>query len=604
MDAQDTESFRESCPQCSQVHWGVSGDGRFYCRSCYTEVERSREVEEVVKDQSSGRVTRINKGPRTKRDDGGLAWRVCEAFQFILKNQADALLQLGVSPGFKDLVLCRMWRIYLQRSRQAYTLSPGAARQGGPVSDSDSAVDSSVWSGGFSESNPRSDADSQPESGCDWSGSADAASYLKTRRSGGRMTMRRTLALVHLALVWSRQALTLSDLLRLVQDGLVPYLKAYELLPDQMRLRGLDLLLFRVESVPPYAPVHQDAQDLVRFLQLPAFPPISTETPLHPAPLSRRLLLDANLPDRLHPWVLRLTEAAGLAGPEPHTLDPVLVPRPVLPRYELQAAALVLLVLKTLFGLDDRTEWDLSSRDLGDSGESRSRLQTGPVPQPEAGSSPSSTEDTFHLRRWFRLLQTALSRRRRDAARDAARTQWKSNKMVFRRRRDRHWAVKKRRTAEQVQACFERLSSCPAGVQTVAPSSFRFCWGDGDGADGPSMHHMKLDRVLTLKNGVPVPSNTVYWHPALRPCTDRLCRADHFLPELEAELPQSFSWTLQLFSVLLGVEPAAVLQEVLSVERRLLSGRTPGTGTGTGTLRRGQSSTRVQSSTAKPHGGF
>ena len=72
--------------------------------------------------------------------------------------------------------------------------------------------------------------------------------------------------------------------------------------------------------------------------------------------------------------------------------------------------------------------------------------------------------------------------------------------------------------AEQVQSCFERLSSCPVGVDRINPSSFRFCWGDEDGADGPSLHQKKLDGVVTLKLDVLTPLNSTYWHPALKAC--------------------------------------------------------------------------------------
>lgn len=80
--------------------------------------------------------------------EGGRQWMVCEGFQFILRNQANALVRLGVSPHFKvsfcscwtssslmsscsdgnvsfqDEVLCQLWRLYLQKSRQAYTNNP------------------------------------------------------------------------------------------------------------------------------------------------------------------------------------------------------------------------------------------------------------------------------------------------------------------------------------------------------------------------------------------------------------------------------------------------------------------------------------------------
>jgi len=67
--------------------------------------------------------------------------------------------------------------------------------------------------------------------------------------------------------------------------------------------------------------------------------------------------------------------------------------------------------------------------------------------------------------------------------------------------------------AEQVQLCFEKLSSRPAGSERSAPSSFRFCWGGG-ASDGPSLHHQRLDGVLSLRDHAP--SNASYWHPAVR----------------------------------------------------------------------------------------
>lgn len=53
------------------------------------------------------------------------------------------------------------------------------------------------------------------------SGSIDAVSYLtpRQRRSQGLMSMPKTLALCHLALLWAREAITLADLLRLGPRG-------------------------------------------------------------------------------------------------------------------------------------------------------------------------------------------------------------------------------------------------------------------------------------------------------------------------------------------------------------------------------------------------
>lgn len=143
--------------------------------------------------------------------------------------------------------------------------------------------------------------------------------------------------------------------------------------------------------------------------------------------------------------------------------------------------------------------------------------------------------------------------------------------------------------AKQVQRCFQKLSSCPLGPEQAPPSSFRFCWGDEDGADGPSLHHQRLDGVPTLKR------SATYWHPPLKLCRytyvkrrmkmvgqtppdlhDLLvcssvsrCRS-HFL-EAEPTLPRSFVWLLQLFCFLLDLNPACVYEEVLHLERALFT---------------------------------
>ncbi|TNN36456.1 TATA box-binding protein-associated factor RNA polymerase I subunit B [Liparis tanakae] len=227
MDEEQTAGYREPCAVCSAVDWGVSDEGRFYCRSCHNVIERTREVVDPTFTLGSARISTIGRGTRTKRPARGRQWVVCEGFQFILRNQADALLSLGVSPRFKRA----------------------------PGSDSDSAAEASVLSASETDAdtNASSAAGSTAGSSSDWSpcsGSLDAAHYLTDRLRRSRhalMSMKKTLALIHLALVWTGEPLTLSDLLRLVNEGHVPYLNAYEELPDEMRLEGKDALIFRVE---------------------------------------------------------------------------------------------------------------------------------------------------------------------------------------------------------------------------------------------------------------------------------------------------------------------------------------------------------------------
>ncbi|XP_032399711.1 TATA box-binding protein-associated factor RNA polymerase I subunit B [Etheostoma spectabile] len=403
MDEEQTAGYREPCGVCSAVDWGVSDEGRFYCRSCHNVIEEPERWWTQLHPAHPGSPPSAEGTQNQEEPERGRQWVICEAFQFILRNQANALLKLGVRPTFRDEVLCQLWRIYLQKSRQAYTNNPvrtSTFKVRGQDSDSDSAAEMSVISASETDgdTNASSTAGSIAGSSSDWSqysGSLDAASYLSARLRRcrhGLMTMKKTLALLHLALVWIREPLTLSDLLRLVNEGHVPYVNAYEALPDEMKLEGKDALIFRVESVPSHRAVHKEAQTLILFLQLPAFPPISQQSLLHPALLSLRYLMDANLPDDLHPWVCRLMERAGMADGALHTFNRLSLP--VLPLYDVQAAALVIVTMKLVFGLDDHTEWDLSN-DAADQ---------------------DDTGNLFSVRRWFRLVQTALisAQRRRE----------------------------------------------------------------------------------------------------------------------------------------------------------------------------------------------
>ncbi|KAM4633056.1 TATA box-binding protein-associated factor RNA polymerase I subunit B [Polymixia lowei] len=560
MDEEETDGYREPCGQCSAVNWGVSDEGRFYCKSCHNVIERMREVVDMSFIGSKNRISSVVKGTKRKKPEHGRQWMVSEGFQFILTHQADNLLNLGVSPHFKDGVLCQLWRLYLQKSRQAYTSNPVRTSKFKLDSDTDSGGDSSCLSvsetdGEVDLSTAGSQTGTSNEGLSVCSGSENASCYLTPgrRRNKGLMSMTKTLALLHLALLWTREALTLADLLRLVREGHILYVNAYECFPEEMKLLGRDTQIFRVESVPSHRALRKEAQGLAVYLDLPVFPPISCHCLLHPSLLTLRYLTDANLPDELHIWVCRVTEQAGLAGESHHTFKPR--SKPVLPLYDVQAAALIIITMKLLFGIDDHTEWELSN---------------------EAGNQDKAhpEKNSFNVRRWYRTLQTALTRARHRRQDHIARRQWKSQKPIYSSWGRKPCYLKKRRLVEQLQNCFERLSGSAPGPQPSPPSSFRFRWGDEEGSDGPSLHHKSLDSVVSLRKGVVMPSNPEYWHPALKECKTRSC-GSHY-EEMEQMLPKTYVWLLELFSFLLEVTPASVYEEVLRVERRLLRGRTRG----------------------------
>ncbi|XP_046877452.1 TATA box-binding protein-associated factor RNA polymerase I subunit B isoform X4 [Hypomesus transpacificus] len=484
---------------------------------------------------------------------------VCEGFQFILKHQAEALLDLGVCSYFKDDVLCKFWRMYLQKTRQAYTNNPvntSKFKVRTQDSESDSAPESSVWSASETEEEGwTSGAGSATENSNDGlsvtSGSADASFYLtpRQRKSQRMMSMPKTLALCYLALLWAREAITLADLLRLVSEGCIPYVNAHEGFPEEMRLYGRDALIFRVESIPSHRALHKEAYTLAVFLDLPPFPPITQDCLLHPSLLTIRYLTEVNLPDELQDFVCRVIEQAGMEDEAFHSFRPM-KSTCLLPLYDVQAAALVLVTMKLLFKLDDRREWDLAN-----TASDMNKETPG--------------ENCFNVRKWYKIVESALTRARQRQEENIARKQWKSQKVLYTSKKNKAVVLKRRRVAEQLQMTFQKLSGLSTSPPPSSPSSFCFRWGDEDGAvDGPSLHQQNLGSLVVLRDGELQPSNSTYWHPSLRVCQDRGCKSHY--EEVEATLPKMFVWLVQLFSFILNVQPSCVYEEVLKVERRFL----------------------------------
>lgn len=524
MDSELTDGFTEACALCEAVDWGVSEEGRFYCRICHNVIERRKEAEAQTGGPGESRISSLGKVGVAKRLKRAQLWNLSEAFQFLLRKQACTLVDLGVSPHFKDRVLLPMWRLYQQLSRPAFTIPPAwASPNSKEVLDlgSESAVDSS--------------ATSSDEQAGSVAGSSQSAIFGGQQRQA-LTQMSKTLALIHLALVWSREPLTLSDLLRLVNDGHVPYINAHEGLPEEFQLEAPDMI-FRVKDVPSHRSLCAEAETVARLLRLPTFPPVSYQSPLHPLPLALRYVAEANLPDELHPWVCALVERAGLMQEEVNTFCPNA--RGSLPLYDIQAAAIVILTVKLLFGLDDRSEWKMSSQ-----------VQDEDL-------------ELFSFQRWHSVLQRALLRAQQTHQMDQARRRWRSSKAPWVKRSS---SMKNIRTADHVQNCFRSLLGQPAKLP--APYSIRFLWGNQDGAHGPSMHHQRLDPALggNLHRLAPLQQLSSHFH--LKSTALRIRRSWDTV--LEKTLPHSLLWLLRFFCYLLQVPMDLLYPAVLNLERSLL----------------------------------
>ncbi|XP_053469894.1 TATA box-binding protein-associated factor RNA polymerase I subunit B isoform X1 [Ictalurus furcatus] len=566
MDEEITDGYSEPCGQCGSVCWGVTNGGQFFCKNCHNVIERMKEVEDMSRFTVNSRISSLSSSKR-KREVKGRAreWMICEGFQLILKLQAEALVDLGVCPQLKADVLWIFWKRYMQKTRQAYTRNPVNILRGSVDQTSDTEVESSVAfsdASCYSETGSMMGASSVSGYSSDGrssvcSGSVDAECYFGQKDRKNLMTMPRTLAFCYLALLWVREAITLADLLRLVSKGHIPYVNAHALFPEDMKFFGKDAMIFRVESIPSYSNVHRDAVSLAALIELPAFPPVTPDCLLHPALLSLRYLMDANLPDKLHALVCEVIQKTSMGTDSFLTFDPT-ERKPRLPCYDLQAAALIVVCMKLLFRLDDNVEWKLAKK----SDEKINEMDHGKSKTTKRGGK------MFSLRKWFMIVQPALERARKKEQQATAMQQWKSEKPIIPSLKHKTVVLKRRRVVEQLQSSFKALSGSAPEQQASTPSTFTFLWGDEDGADGPSLRHRCLDYLMMNKKRFWHFVNRKYWHTDLRRCYKRQC-GDHF-GELEPTLPRMYVWLLGLFSFTLGVEDAKLHGAVVQVEQRLL----------------------------------
>ncbi|NXG41269.1 TAF1B polymerase, partial [Psilopogon haemacephalus] len=566
--------FRERCAQCSEVNWGLTDAGGFYCRSCHNVIERTREV--VSADFScNARVRTIGRGTKRHRKDGGCEWYVCEGFQLVLREQAEALAALGVSPQLKDEVLVRFWRCYLQKSKQAYCIRPAeAAAQESAGCESSTDVDSDPGTPSLLQLLSESEGDLQSEvsfassttrlsgsTAC--SGSVDASMYL--RDSSGhklRMTMPMTLSFCYMALLWLREPITLSDLLRFVVEGHIPYLNVLQHFPERMQLSGLDLKIFCVESWPAYEEVHDKMLQLAAFLELPRFPEVTPSCFLHPDMLCIRYLMEANLPDELHSWTCLLVQKLGLGAADALTLLPAgeATSRVM---HDLLAAALIVVVLKLLFLLDDHYEWMLS-----DLAEERNKSNT-------EAQMLSPGEPCFELKKWYQVVSSALDVEQKRQDEERAKCQWRSQKPLSCSGRRRSRLLRRRETAVSLQRQFGKLSGRepPAATQPPAhghtAATFQLQWSQ-DSPAGSCFHGHSLQAALASCSP-PRPTNPHYWLCTAKLCSRRLCgRQAHYRG---VDFPHSYRFVLRLFSFLLRVEPSCIHEQVCLLEHKLFHRR-------------------------------
>lgn len=465
-----------------------------------------------------------------------------------------------------DKVLHNFWKRYLQKSKQAYCKNP--VRTSGrkakvledSVQSSDLGSDLELLSDTTCplESEAEFQSDPQipkpfpvttgsPKSASVCSGSVDGVEYSERKEKGlVKMTVPRTLALCSLSLLWQRETITVSDLLRFVEEDHIPYINAFKLFPEEMKVYGRDKGIFAIESWPDYEDIYKNMIELAIFLDLPRFPDITEDCYLHPNTLCMKYLLEVNLPDEMHTLTCQVVKLTGIGEVDFLTFDPIAKTKRTV-KYDVQAMAVIVVVLKLLFLLDDKLEWSYS--DLAEAYNEQHREDT---PQ-------------FDFRKWYQVMKKTFDEKRRKWEEARARYAWKTKRPLYRSHIDKSVAYKRRKMVENLQKQFSALVGSSPVVEKQAPSSFQFNWTE-EGTDSPCFHGHSLQGLLIMKGQSMITKNSLYWLS-----TQKFCKSycKHVTTYEESNFSLSYQFILNIFSFLLRIKTSALHEEVSLLEKKL-----------------------------------
>ncbi|XP_059104211.1 TATA box-binding protein-associated factor RNA polymerase I subunit B isoform X1 [Peromyscus eremicus] len=568
MDLEETKSFTDRCSQCAAVSWGLTDEGKYYCTSCHNVTDRSEEVVSTAVIPNT-KINSIRRGLRKRsKHEKGWDWYVCEGFQCILYHQAEALKTLGVGPELKNEVLHSFWKRYLQKSRQAYCENPVRTR-GKKAKVLEDSLQCSDWA---SELELPSDTTCPLESGAEFqsdpeipkpfpvtkaspkseaadvcSGSVDGVEYSDWKEKGVlKMTVPRTLALCYLSLLWQRETMTLSDLLRFVEEDRIPYINAFQVFPEEMRVYGRDKGIFAVESWPDYGDIYKNMIEVAIFLDLPRFPDITEDCYLHPNVLCMKYLLELNLPDEMHSLTCQVVKMTGIGEVDFLTFDPIAKKKRTV-RYDVQAVAVIVVALKLLFLLDDKLEWSYSGL-----AEAYNEKHREDKPQ-------------FEFRKWYQVMKKTFDEKRRKWEEARAKYSWKTERPIYRSHIDKSVAYKRREMVKNLQKQFSALVGSMPVVEKKGLSSFQFNWTE-EGTDHPCFHGHGLQGLLIKKGQSLITKNSLYWLS-----TQRFCKSycKHVTTYEESNFSLSYQFILSIFSFLLRVKTSVLHEEVSLIEKKL-----------------------------------
>ncbi|XP_033610819.1 TATA box-binding protein-associated factor RNA polymerase I subunit B isoform X3 [Cryptotermes secundus] len=156
------------------------------------------------------------------------------------------------------------------------------------------------------------------------------------------------LAIVYIALRILQEDIQLSDILRWVEEGELSFYEITHFFPDDVRLRGHDLITFGLSTKrPSYSGLSSTAKELAFYLHVTHVPVPDLLS------LAKRYIEELQLPVEIGKYV----ECIMALSPPSMKLKKSLKH---FPNYEGRAMAFIIFVLKLLLGLDGKTEHEIS----------------------------------------------------------------------------------------------------------------------------------------------------------------------------------------------------------------------------------------------------
>ncbi|KAG8124256.1 hypothetical protein E2320_019557 [Naja naja] len=247
---------------------------------------------------------------------------------------------------------------------------------------------------------------------------------------------------------------------------------------------------------------------LAGFMDLPCFPDITEHSFLHPNILCMKYMMEINLPDDMNKWTCRVIKKIGVGETDFLTLHPGNKSAWKV-KYDILAVAIIIVVLKILFLLDDEYEW---------------------------------------------LLANYAEERNK-----------KNEEGVYGDVRSHYYIQPLKKMVMDLQRQFRTLTGCLEVTEKRKPSLFQFNWTE-ESTKKDCFHGHSLGAFLQQKGDTFIPLNRDYWLCTVKK-RKRACSPHERYNE--SDFPHTYRFVLDLFSFLLRVQPYLIHEEVSTIEQKL-----------------------------------